>query len=66
MEVRFSIDAEDYDEVIDRMSDLNLHYEVLSSVPAKNMFVIRIMISTYKEYCVVSYIIMLFAMLRDE
>lgn len=66
MEIRFGISGDDYDETIDRLSDLSLCYEVLQSVPARNHFVIRVFVSTYKEMALANYVVMLFAMLRDE
>lgn len=66
MEMKFCIEAEDYDEVIDRLADFRIRLIAASQVPARNAYRITLYINTYKEMMLAVYVSMLFALLKDE
>lgn len=66
MELRFGIDMEDADEVRERLSDLQMKFVINSKIPAHRSYTVTLYIDTYKDCIKAFYVVVMFAMLRDE
>lgn len=66
MVLRFSVHNDDYDETVDRLVDLGIKFKMSTPVIEKDCSIIDLYISTYKEFAMAFYVMVMFAMLRDE